>query len=492
MDRFDLYNDIATRTNGDIYLGVVGPVRTGKSTFIKRFMETLVIPNISDPNDQKRATDEMPQSAAGKIVMTTQPKFVPAEAVKLDLGGGLQAKIRLVDCVGFMVEGAEGGKDGETPRMVRTPWQEEELPFEKAAEIGTEKVIRDHATIGVLVTQDGSLTEIPRSAFVEAEERAVKEMKEIGKPFVMILNAKDPSNADTAKLKDALCERYGVTVVAKNVLSMGEEDFSEVLEDVLYEFPVKTVDFTLPDWIRALGEESKIVRHLFDAIGNGIESVRVMKDAAKLGALLDGSEYFEGATVRSIGAANGKITVELSPREDLFYKVLSEETGVAIDGEYGMMTYVRYLSKAGEAYDKLKTALADVEEKGYGVVAPSIDEMVLEEPEIFKQSGRCGVRLKASAPSLHIMRVDVNTEVNPIVGTEQQGEELVKYLLSEFETNKKGIWETNLFGKSLNMLVREEIASKLSGIPEDAQNKVRRTLGKMVNEGRGGMICILL
>ncbi len=492
MDKFDLYNDIATRTNGDIYLGVVGPVRTGKSTFIKRFMETLVIPNISDPNEQKRATDEMPQSAAGKIVMTTQPKFVPAEAVKLDLDGGLQAKIRLVDCVGFMVNGAEGDKDGENPRMVRTPWQEEEISFEKAAEIGTEKVIRDHATIGVLITQDGSLTEIPRASFVEPEERAVKEMKALGKPFVMILNAKDPSSPDACKLRDALSERYGVTVVCKNVLKMTEEDFTEVLEDVLYEFPVKSVDFVLPDWIRALGEDSKIVRHLFEAIGGGMDGIRAMKDAGKLGSILDGSEYFAGATVLTIGAADGKITVELSPREDLFYKVLSEETGTEIDGEYGMMTYVRYLSKAGEAYEKLKTALADVEEKGYGIVAPSIDDMVLEEPEIFKQSGRCGVRLKASAPSLHIMKVDVNTEVNPIVGTEQQGEELVKYLLSEFETNKKGIWETNLFGKSLNMLVREEIASKLSGIPEDAQNKVRRTLGKMVNEGRGGMICILL
>lgn len=492
MDKFDLYNDIATRTKGDIYLGVVGPVRTGKSTFIKRFMETLVLPNIADPNEQKRATDEMPQSAAGKIVMTTQPKFVPSDAVKLALQGGMQAKVRLVDCVGFMVEGAEGDKEDGKPRMVRTPWQEEEIPFEKAAEIGTEKVIREHSTIGVLVTQDGSLSDIPRSAFVEAEERAVKEMKSIGKPFVMILNAKDPSSADTEKLRDALSERYGISVVAKNVLKMNENDFAEVLESVLYEFPVKTVDFSIPEWMRALGEESKIMAHLFEAIGEGTQDIRAMKDARKLDSFLENSDYFESARVSYINAANGSVKVDLTAREDLFYKVLSEETGVEINGEYGMMTYVRYLSKAGAAYDKLKSALADVEERGYGVVAPSVDEMVLEEPEIFKQSGRCGVRLKASAPSLHIMKVDVNTEVNPIVGTEQQGEELVKYLLSEFETNKKGIWETNLFGKSLNMLVREEISNKLSGIPEDAQNKVRKTLGKMVNEGRGGMICILL
>lgn len=492
MDKFDLYNDIATRTKGDIYIGVVGPVRTGKSTFIKRFMETLILPEIQDANEQKRATDEMPQSAGGRSVMTTQPKFVPADAIKLTVGDGVSAKVRLIDCVGYMVEGAEGDKEDGKPRMVRTPWQDEEIPFEKAAEIGTEKVIRDHSTIGVLVTQDGSITDIPRGAYVEAEERVVKEMKELGKPFVMILNSKDPLSPDTLKLRDALGERYGVTVVAKDLIHMGEEDFREVLEKVLLEFPIKTVDFVIPDWMRALSEENSILAHLFERVGESLERVQRMRDIQALSSLTEGSEYFNGCEIESADASCGKATLRVLPCENLFYKVLSEETGTEIDGEYGMMTYVRYLSKAGEAYDKLKDALADVEEKGYGVVAPGVEEMVLEEPEIFKQSGKCGVKLKASAPSLHIMKVDVKTEVNPIVGTEQQGEEMVKYLLSEFETDKKGIWETNLFGKSLNALVREEIASKLSGIPVDAQNKVRRTLGKMVNEGRGGMICILL
>ena len=492
MDKFDLYHDIATRTKGDLYIGVVGPVRTGKSTFIKRFMETLILPEIADPNEQKRATDEMPQSAGGKIVMTTQPKFVPAEAINLRVGEGIRAKVRLIDCVGYMVDGAEGDKEDGKPRMVRTPWQEEEMPFEKAAEIGTEKVIRDHSTIGVLITQDGSITEIPRASYVAAEERVVKEMKEIGKPFVMILNTRDPLSPDTAKLTDALSERYGVTVLAKDLMKIGEEDFKEILEKVLLEFPIKSVDFVIPDWMRALDADNSILASLFERIGDGLAGVHKMRDLPKLLPLPEGSEYFSESVVEAADASCGKATLRITPSDDLFYKVISEEAGQAIDGEYGMMTYVRYLSKAGAAYEKLKDALADVAEKGYGVVAPTLDEMVLEEPEIFRQGGRCGVKLKASAPSLHIMRVDVNTEVNPIVGTEQQGEEMVKYLLSEFETNKKGIWETNLFGKSLNALVREEIAGKLSGIPEDAQNKVRRTLTKMVNEGRGGMICILL
>ena len=492
MDKFDLYKDIATRTKGDLYIGVVGPVRTGKSTFIKRFMENLILPEISDASEQKRATDEMPQSAGGKSVMTTQPKFVPAEAIRLTVGDGVQAKVRLIDCVGYMVEGAEGDKEDGKPRMVRTPWQEEEIPFEKAAEIGTEKVIKDHATIGVVVTQDGSITDIPRGSYVAAEERVVREMKELAKPFVVILNSKTPSAPDTLKLKDALAERYGVTVLAKDLINMDEEDFRDVLEKILSEFPIKSLDFVIPDWMRTLSEGNHILARLVERIGDEVQKVEKMRDLSVLTSLTDGSESFSSCALLSADASCGKATFAVTPAEGLFYRVLSEETGVNIDGEFAMMNYVRSLSKAGAAYEKLKNALADVEEKGYGIVAPTVDEMVLEEPEIFKRSGRCGVRLKASAPSLHIMKVDVNTEVEPIVGSEQQGEEMVKYLLSEFETDKKGIWETNLFGKSLSALVREEIAGKLSGVPADAQNKVRKTLGRMVNEGRGGMICILL
>jgi len=492
MDKYDLYQDIATRTKGDLYIGVVGPVRTGKSTFIKRFMESLILPEIADESEQKRAKDEMPQSAGGKIVMTTQPKFVPEGAIKLTVGDKVNAKVRLIDCVGYMVEGAEGDKEDGKPRMVHTPWQEEEIPFERAAEIGTEKVIRDHSTIGVVVTQDGSVTDIPRGSYLVAEERVVREMKQLGKPFVVILNSKTPASPDTVKLAEALSERYGVTVLAKDVLKMGEEDFRDVLEKILLEFPIKTLDFIIPDWMRALSDGNTILSALVERIAERVDNVKRMRDLGALSDLTDGSEYFSSCTLDAADASCGKATLSVAPADGLFYKVLSEETGTEISGEYGMMTYVRYLSEAGRAYEKLKGALADVEEKGYGVVAPTIDEMVLEEPEIFKQSGKCGVRLKASAPSLHIMRVDVGAEVDPIVGSEQQGEELVKYLLSEFETNKKGIWETNLFGKSLHTLVREEIAGKLSGIPADAQNKVRRTLGRMVNEGRGGMICILL
>ena len=491
MDKFDLYNDIATRTNGDIYIGVVGPVRTGKSTFIKRFMENLILPEITDENDRARATDEMPQSAAGRIVMTTQPKFVPAEAIKLSLGD-IDAKVRLIDCVGYMVEGAEGDKEDGKPRMVHTPWQQEEMPFEEAAEIGTRKVICDHSTIGILVTQDGTVTDIPRSAYLAAEERVVREMQEIGKPFVAILNSKIPASEATTKLAAALSEKYGVTVIAKDLMTMGEEDFREVLEKVLLEFPVKSVDFVIPEWMRALGEDNAILTDLIERIGAGIEGVERMRDVRKLATIAEGSDNFTESEVESVDASCGKARIAIHPSEGLFYKVLSDVTGREIDGEYSMMSYVRYLSEAGAAYERIKDALADVREKGYGVVRPGVEEMVLEEPEIFRQGGKCGVRLKASAPSLHIMRVDVNTEVNPIVGTEQQGEEMLRYLTSAFESNRQGIWETDFFGKSLNELVREDMASKLGGIPEDAQNKVRRTLGKMVNEGRGGMICILL
>ena len=492
MDKFDLYNDIATRTGGDIYLGVVGPVRTGKSTFIKRFMETLVLPAMDDVNRQKRATDEMPQSAAGKSVMTTQPKFVPAEAVNLRFADGIEAKVRLIDCVGYMVEGAECGAEEGKPRMVRTPWLEEEIPFEKAAEIGTEKVISDHSTIGIVLTQDGSITEIPRASYVAAEERVIREMSDIGKPFVVVLNSKDPASADCAKLRDALAEKYGVTVIAKDVLHMEEGDVREILEGILMSFPLRKVDYRLPEWMRALSDGNSILAHLFDRIRESVGEVLAMKDVKKLLSAATDSAYFEEMSVDGIDASCGKAVLTVMPKADLFYKVISEETGTEIDGEYGMMTYVRYLKEAGDAYKKLKSALEDVETTGYGVVLPSVDEMVLEEPEIFNKAGRCGVRLKASAPSLHIMRVDVNTEVDPIVGSEQQGEEMVKYLLSEFETNKKGIWDTNLFGKSLNMLVKEDMNSKLAGIPEDARAKVRKTLGRMVNEGKGGMICILL
>ena len=492
MEAFDLYNDIATRTGGDIYLGVVGPVRTGKSTFIKRFMETLVLPAMNDANDRKRATDEMPQSAAGKSVMTTQPKFVPSEAIPLTLGDGIEAKVRLIDCVGYMVEGAECGAEEGKPRMVRTPWQDEEIPFEKAAEIGTEKVISEHSTIGIVLTQDGSITDIPRASYVAAEERVIREMTGLGKPFVVLLNSKEPTSAECVKLRDALEEKYGVSVIAKDVLRMGESDLQEILEGILMAFPVKKVDYRIPDWMRALSEGNSILANLFDRIRESAGEVTLMRDVKKLSSAAADSEYFEEISVESMDASCGKATLTVMPKADLFYKVLSEETGTPIDGEYGMMTYVRYLSEAGEAYKKLKSALEEVETTGYGVVAPSVEEMVLEEPEMFNKAGRYGIRLRASAPSLHIMRVDVNTEVEPIVGSEQQGEELVKYLLSEFETDKKGIWETNLFGKSLNMLVKEEMNSKLTGIPEDARVKMRKTLGRMVNEGKGGMICILL
>lgn len=491
MESYEIYNDIASRTGGDIYLGVVGPVRTGKSTFIKRFMELLVLPNIADKNEHIRAVDELPQSADGKTIMTTQPKFVPAEAVGVTFAENVKAQIRLIDCVGFMVEGALGATEGEKDRMVMTPWSEKEMPFEQAAEIGTTKVINDHSTIGILVTTDGSISDMGRASYVNAEEKAVGALKAIGKPFVVILNCKDPSDQESQKLREALSEKYNVPVVCLNVQNMEISDVESVLVSVLSEFPVRMIDVKIPEWITALEASDELVVNTITMLDQMTENVRKMGDALKLSEFND-NPYYEKSAVQSVNMGSGTIQITLEARPELFYEELSRNCGQKIEGEYMLMSYVKELTADAVKYAKLKEAIEEVNETGYGVVVPTLDEMILEEPEIMKQSGRFGVRLKASAPSLHIMKVDVKTEVNPIVGSEQQSEELVKYLLEEFETNKKGIWETNMFGKSLASLVNEGLSNKLSSLPNEARNKVRKTLGRIINEGKGGMICILL
>ncbi len=492
MDKFNLYEDVATRTGGDIYLGVVGPVRTGKSTFIKRFMELLVLPGIEDKNKQKRALDELPQSADGKTVMTTQPKFVPAEAVSVRIGENMDAKVRLIDCVGYMVDGAIGNTEGDKVRMVKTPWSNEEMPFAKAAELGTQKVIKDHSTIGIVVSTDGSVTDLSRPMYIEAEQRVVDELKSIGKPFAVVLNTRTPDAPDTLKLRDALAERYGVAVIAKDVLNMTIDDAFEILESILLEFPVKLLDAEIPDWLRALSSTSGVIGYLLEKLAAATEKVVKMSDVKGVEKVFADSPYLDSCEVSSLDMGKGRIVLTMTVKEELFYKVLSETCGKTIDSDFGLMSYVRELTAAAESYNKIKTALDEVAVRGYGIVTPSMDEMVLEEPEIVKQAGRFGVRLRASAPSLHIMRVDVNTEVNPIVGSEAQSEELVKYLLSEFENDPKGIWQTNMFGKSLESLVNEGLNGKLLAVPEEAHLKMRRTLGRIINEGKGGMICILL
>lgn len=492
MDTFNLYNDIATRTRGDIYLGVVGPVRTGKSTFIKRFMEMLVLPKINDKNEQQRAIDEMPQSADGKTIMTTQPKFVPADAVNVRIGENIDVRIRLIDCVGYLIDGAIGSREGEKDRMVKTPWSIEEMPFEKAAELGTEKVIKNHSTIGVLVTSDGTITDIDRPKYLAAEERVVRELNQLGKPFVVVLNSRTPNNADTIKLRDALAERYEVPVVAINAQEMTIDDIANIMQSILLEFPIKMLDTLIPEWLQALPNDSKIISDALDRLYNGTADIEKMSDAEKIADIFADNEYFVSYKITSLDMGRGRVVLELTAKPELFYDILSDWCGTPIDGDFKLMAYVVSLAKAANEYAKLQTALNDVETKGYGVVAPTMDQMILEEPEIVKQAGRFGVKLKASAPSLHIMRVDVQTEVNPIVGSEQQSEELVKYLLSEFESDKKSIWDTNMFGKSLSELVNEGLNNKLMSVPSDAQLKLRKTMGRIINEGKGGIICILL
>ncbi len=490
MDTYKLYNDIATRTNGEIYIGVVGPVRTGKSTFIKRFMELAVLPSIADSNEAKRTIDELPQSADGKTVMTTQPKFVPAKGVEVRFGEALSARVRLIDCVGYMIEGAMGATEDGKDRMVKTPWSTEEMTFGEAAELGTHKVIADHSTIGVVITSDGDITGMARPAYIDAEQRVVEELKQEGKPFVVVLNTKTPESADTRKLKDALEERYGVPVMAVDVLNMTEQNVEAIMSSVLLEFPVRRVDACLPDWMAALSLEHTLVARLMNKLAETCQHIDKMQDAMRIAPAFVGEDVLEASATCDMGTGTVSINFVLKP--DLFYQTLGECCRRQIAGEFELLSYVNTLSRDAQKVARLKKAMEEVEECGYGLVEPTEDEMELAEPEIMKQAGRFGVRLKASAPSLHIMRVDVETEVNPVVGSEQQSEELVKYLLSEFETNPKGIWQTNMFGKSLSSLVNEGLNNKLNAIPKDAPTKMRKTLGRIVNEGKGGMICILL
>lgn len=490
--QFDLYKDIAERTGGDIYVGVVGPVRSGKSTFIRRFMDTLVLDKISDKNSRRRAADELPQSADGKSIMTTQPNFVPNEAVKVSFADNLSVNMRMIDCVGYIVDGALGAEEEGKDRLVRTPWQEGEIPFKEAAEIGTEKVIKEHSTIGVLVTTDGSFTDLPRANYVNAEERVVKELKEIGKPFVIVLNTASPEKPENEKLKEELEKKYDAPVVVKDALNMSAEDISEIMQAVLLEFPLKLVDVTAPKWIQALSPENSIVKELMRIVGDAAADMVKMRDFAKLKEAFAAAEYLDVPDDVTVDAGRGRIEVSAKIKPDLFFKVLSEECGHDIPDDFTLMSYIRFLKCAETEYGKLKNALEQVYATGYGVVNPTRNEMLLEEPVMSKQGGQYGIKLKASAPSLHLIRVDVETEVNPIVGTEAQSGELVQSLMDKFADDKSGIWETNIFGKSLHELMTDGLAGKLNAMPEEAKVKMRKTITKIVNEGRGGVLCILL
>lgn len=493
MEKFEIYNDIAERTGGDIYVGVVGPVRTGKSTFIRNFMEKLVLENIEDKNEKERAIDELPQSGAGKTIMTTQPKFVPNEAVNIKIGENSNARIRLIDCVGYAIDGANGFMEEEgMPRMVKTPWSEEELPFEKAAEIGTSKVISEHSTIAVLVTTDGTITGIDRVSYEKAEERVVRELQSSNKPFIVLLNSKNPESTETKALASTLEEKYNVSVIVSDVSLINSKEIDNILEAILKEFYISKLNIELPNWVRALPVSSSLVSTIMKNVKEMTENVVRMRDLGEL--CLNASLFteFESADVLNIDYGKGEANIKLDVSKALFYKMLSVECGVDIPDDFYLMSYMKHLTHAKTEYDKLKSALDQVKETGYGVVIPTLDEMTLEEPQITKKGNNSQVKLRATAPSLHIMRVDVETEVCPAVGTAEQSENLAKFMLSEFESNPQGIWDTNMFGKPLSSFVQEGINAKIHNIPNEAQVKMRKTMTKIVNEGKGGIICILL
>ena len=492
MENTRLYQDIAKRTDGDIYVGVVGPVRTGKSTFIKKFMNLLVIPNIENEYKKERAKDELPQSAGGKTIMTTEPKFIPNEAIEITLDNNLKFKTRLVDCVGYLVDNAIGYLEDDMPRMVKTPWSEEEIPFEKAAEIGTKKVIDEHSTIGILVTTDGSITDIPREDYIQAEERVVNELKALNKPFIILLNSEDPTSNYTRELADTLSDKYDTTVMPINCENLTIDDINSMFSKVLYEFPVEQVCIKLPRWIDGLDMEHPLKTELYNEIKNALSNVTVLKDVSSCVSTIKQTEIISKSSITDIQLGTGNVNVEIALKEELFYKILSEITNVDVTNEGDLFSIISDLSKTKKKFDKISYALEEVEAKGYGIVTPSIEDLVLEEPEMIKQGSRFGVKLKATAPSIHLIKTNVETEVSPIVGSEKQSEELVNYLLSEFESNPKEIWKSNIFGKSLHELVNEGLQTKLSKMPEDAQAKLQETLERIVNEGSGGLICIIL
>ena len=492
MEKFDIFKDIAERTGGDIYIGVVGPVRTGKSTFIRKFMEMLVLPNITDPNERQRTIDELPQGGMGRTIMTTEPKFIPDEGVRITVKDSLSLRVRIVDCVGYTVPGAAGYEDELGPRLVNTPWFEEAIPFQEAAEIGTKKVISEHSTIGIVLTSDGSFLDIARDDFVDAEERVIRELKDIGKPFVVILNSCHPETKDTLGLAERLQAKYDVPVIAVDVTALTEAHVLDILEQVLYEFPVREVVVNLPKWVEELEAGHWLRRKFEDSVAETVQNIRRLRDVDGAVKTLGEYDFVEKAVLQNMEMGTGIATVEMLAVESLYWKTLEEITGLPIEGKHDLIKRMKDLVHAKNEFDIIREAIEDVRTVGYGLVAPRLSEMTFEDPELIRQGGRYGVRLRASAPSLHFIRADIETEVTPIIGTERQCEELVKYLLEKFEDDPKKIWESDIFGKSLQDLVREGIENKLYRMPENAQTKIQETLTRIINEGSGGLICILI
>lgn len=491
MEKIDIIKSITERTGGDIYLGVVGAVRTGKSTFIKRFIENLVVPNIEDEYERKRTLDEIPQSAQGKTIMTTEPKFVPGNAAKIKIDD-FSADVRLVDCVGYVINGAKGYEDENGPRMVRTPWYEEEIPFVEAAEIGTEKVIKDHSSIGVLVTSDGSIGEFSRESYVEAEQRIVGELNEIGKPFIVILNSTHPMLPDTETLACDLKDNYGVPVIPMNIDGMSERDAYGVLREALYEFPVVRINVEMPDWVACLAPNNWLKKSYIDTIRESIDEVDKLRDIEGITNKLETCEYIEKAYLSDVNTSTGEVTVTLKTPNELYNKVLKEIIGIDITNRSQLLTLFQDYNEAKSEYDQIKHALKMVKTTGYGVASPTLSDMTLDTPEIIKQGSRYGIKLKAVAPSIHMIRVDVESTFEPIIGSELQSKELINYIMKDKESDTSNIWKSEIFGRSLDVIVQEGIQAKLSLMPDNARFKLQQTLSKLVNKGSGNLFAIVL
>lgn len=487
-----IYKDIASRTGGDIYIGVVGPVRSGKSTLIQRFMERVVIPNIESDHRRERAVDELPQSAAGKTIMTTEPKFIPEEAVRVSLEDGTGFNVRMIDCVGYIIPSAIGYIENEAPRMVMTPWFDEEVPFNMAAEVGTHKVISEHSTIGLVVTTDGSVTDLPREEYEECEERVINELKELGKPFAVLLNCVEPNSPQSKELCEKLKEKYGSCVIPVNCLDLNESDINAILTEVLYSFPVEEINISMPSWINSLKKGHWLKEAVFGHIKQAAKGVKTLRDIAACAKEIAQCEHISRSSVEKLDPGTGSAVIAATLAEELFYKIIGEATGLEIKNENDLMPQILQLVRIKNKFEKYKDALEQMEQTGYGIVMPNRDEYVLDQPEIVRQGGKFGVRLKASAPAVHLLKTSVNTEVAPIVGSEKQSEELAGFMLNDYEEDPEKLWESNILGKSLHQLVNEGLENKMSKLPEEARMRIKETVERMINEGCSGLICLIL
>jgi len=492
MQQFDVLKDISERTGGDIYIGTVGPVRTGKSTFIKKVMELLVLPNIDDEHDRTRVTDELPQSGAGKTIMTTQPNFVPGKAVSVKLDGKADARIRMVDCVGYIVSGAEGVTENGEHRMVRTPWFEHDIPFSEAAEIGTRKVMEEHATVGIVLTTDGSVADLPREAYIAAEERVIKEMKALGKPFMTILNSAHPESGEAGELARSLAEKYGCPVMLMDVLNMTRADLEMLLSDLLYEFPIRRINVRIAGWVSSLSRDHWLLSDLIARIDEASAGMKVMRDHTLMETALSVCEHILNASFESIDLGSGTLTVRADVNENLFYGILGEACGCEIEDDAALISIMRELVSAKKEYDRMHSAMESVKASGFGIVAPDVRTMALSEPELIHEGSRYGVRIRAGAPSLHIVEVPVETEISPIIGTEAQAADLIKSLSEKASKDPASLWDTDFFGKPLSTLVADGMERKVTSIPPEALSKLRDAMTRMVNEANGGTLVVLI